>query len=878
MKDFWRFLRFFGAFCLTLFIVSCGSNTQQEGNRRIEWGHVGIGGGGAMFNPAVSPHNPDFAFVTSDMGGSFVTSNGGESWRMFNLGSQVRFFVFDPVDPNVVYAQSFGLFKSADQGLTWQLLYPHPSDVVCKVSRGDHAGEVLVLKDSTQRSVQALAIDPTQSRIVYAAIRIDRNLALYRSSDGGVEWTKERELEQDVKNIFIDPSSPVDQRTLYVAWRNGVHQRVNGQWQSFDTPNKDVKFNFFSGGYDAGLKKFILYGISGRGYFNRVDDTQSGIFFSDDGGKTWVNRQEGVLNYAMRGKEKAEFRAMATSAYNPATIYVSYNGLVIHPDTTCIGVAKSDDFGRTWTLPWKDKITKDHTGDVTSPNYGGDWMDIRYGPEWGENPFNIAVSPSNPHVCYTTDFGRTIKTANGGKTWEAVYTKKLPDGSWTTRGLEVSCMYDLFFDPFDENHIFIALTDVGLQESKNGGKGWFSGTYKNGVPKAWVNSTYWIAFDPEVKGRVWAAMSGNHDLPRPKMWRSAAGVSNFVGGVLRSDDGGAHWEVVSTSIGEGAATHVLLDPKSPKDRRTLYASIFGKGVYKSTDGGLTWTQKNRGIEGAEPLAWRIERRESDGALFLVVNRRSENGSIGNDQDGALYKSTDGAETWTKMTLPEGCNGPTSIVTTKKYPKRLVLSAWGRVVREDRFASDIRGGIFSSDDEGKNWTQVMGDVCNGKMPLILCGDKGVGNGKMPLILCGDKGVGNGWKPLVLCGDKGVCNGWKPLMLCGDKGVGNGWKPLMLCGDTKAGYYPDQHIHDISFDPRNGRYYACGFNASAYYSEDGAKTWTRIRGYNFKWGRKVVPDPRDQQMIFVTTFGGGVWYGPANGDPEATEDLLTPFVRR
>jgi len=92
------------------------------------------------------------------------------------------------------------------------------------------------------------------------------------------------------------------------------------------------------------------------------------------------------------------------------------------------------------------------------------------------------------------------------------------------------------------------------------------------------------------------------------------------------------------------------------------------------------------------------------------------------------------------------------------------------------------------------------------------------------------------------------------------------------------YPDQHIHDISFDPRNGRYYACGFNASAYYSEDGAKTWTRIRGYNFKWGRKVAPDPRNQHMIFVTTFGGGVWYGPAKGDPEATEDVLTPFVRR
>jgi len=33
-----------------------------------------------------------------------------------------------------------------------------------------------------------------------------------------------------------------------------------------------------------------------------------------------------------------------------------------------------------------------------------------------------------------------------------------------------------------------------------------------------------------------------------------------------------------------------------------------------------------------------------------------------------------------------------------------------------------------------------------------------------------------------------------------------------------------------------------------------------------------------MIFVTTFGGGVWHGPAKGDPEATEDVLTHFERR
>jgi len=91
-------------------------------------------------------------------------------------------------------------------------------------------------------------------------------------------------------------------------------------------------------------------------------------------------------------------------------------------------------------------------------------------------------------------------------------------------------------------------------------------------------------------------------------------------------------------------------------------------------------------------------------------------------------------------------------------------------------------------------------------------------------------------------------------------------------------PDQHIWEVTYDPRNDRYYAGGFNASAYYSEDGAMTWTRIRGYNFKQGKRVTPDPRDPNMIYIITFGGGVWHGPAKGDPNATEDVLTPLKRR
>ena len=58
----------------------------------------------------------------------------------------------------------------------------------------------------------------------------------------------------------------------------------------------------------------------------------------------------------------------------------------------------------------------------------------------------------------------------------------------------------------------------------------------------------------------------------------------------------------------------------------------------------------------------------------------------------------------------------------------------------------------------------------------------------------------------------------------------------------------------------------------------ETWIRIKGYNFKWGKRVEPDPRDPEKIFVITFGGGVWYGPAKGDVSAHEDIIIPVFQR
>jgi photosystem II stability/assembly factor-like uncharacterized protein len=765
--------------------VAESAKYKNPNGRNDTWGYMGFGGGGAMFYAAVSPHNPSRALVACDMTGSFATENGGKSWRMFNLKGPVNYFVFDPVDSNTVYANSIAFYKSVDRGNTWSLFYPSPSIVRGIVSQGDHASERVVTKDSTLHKVLAFAVDPADSKKLYAAISVDDQQSFYKSSDGGVSWKKERELMGETKNIYIHPNSPPTDRTIFICGKNTITKREKGVWKI--NRNTDVKeLTEFSGGFDKKSKQFTIYAISGTSYFN-PEKENSGIYYTKDGGETWENRQQGLIKFSLKGAEIPEWRSIATSLQHPEVVYVSYANLKVHQDTTSIGVAKSEDYGQTWKLVWKDDLTKGRN--IVSKNFENEWINERFGPTWGENPFSIGVSPTNPDLCYATDFGRTVKSVNGGKTWEQVYTRRKKGGGWTSRGLEVTTSYAVVFNPFDKNHVFIANTDIGLMESKDGGESWLSATQNNGVPRSWANSTYWMEFDPEVKGRVWAVMSGTHDLPRPKMWRKN-GTKGYEGGVLVSENAGKTWMPVSKDIGEGAMTHILIDPASNPNSRTLYVCVFGKGVYKSTDGGKTWKQHNKGIEGDEPFAWRMVKRETDNTLFLVVNRRSENGGTGAG-DGALYRSTDGAGSWTKMKLPEGTNGPTSLAIDPKHEGRLILSAWGRTA-SGKFSPDTGGGIFVSDDDGKTWKPVLQN--------------------------------------------------------------------------------DQHIHDITYDARVNTFYACGFNGSAYRSVDSGNSWTRIKGYNFKWGKRVDPDPRDPEKVFIVTFGGGIWHCPAKGDEGALEDIL------
>jgi len=771
-------------------------NESNINGRNDLWGFIGPGGGGAMFNPAINPADPDHVFVACDMTGSYVTYDGGRKWRMFNLKGVSRFFVFDPGNSDLVYAgTSTRLFRSGDRGNTWITLYPAPENIMAINTRGDHASEVVVTRDSMITRIKKLVIDPDNSEKLFlliektGKIHTKSSQMLLVSKDAGVTWKEETIFEFEANNILLDATSPFANRTLYVTGKNNIQVRKDGEWSKANLPDQAESINHYVDGVDIKARQHVIYAISGKSYFNpQGNSIASGIYKTIDGGESWDRLEKDLVGNKTEGARDPEFRSIAVSYYHPETIYISYAGLIFGKDSVGIGVAKSSDSGDTWQLVWNDMNVSGNG--IVSPNRESGWLDERFGPGWGENPFHMGVADHDPDICFATDFGRTIKTTNGGDTWQQVYTNKLEGGGWMSRGLQVTTGYMVAFDPFDPLHVFLADTDTGLMESFDGGKSWTSATVNNGVPRYWVNSTYWLIFDPEKKGKVWALMSRNHDLPRPKMWRRM-NMSDYQGGVLISNTGGKTWQVTSKDMGESAATHMIMDPESDPEKRTLYVCAFGKGVYKSEDGGVSWRQKNKGIEESQPAAWRLTRRD-DGELFLVVFRKSDDGSIGNDRDGALYRSSNGSESWVKMNMPEGVNGPTSLIVDPDNPDHILMSAWGRY-GEDRFSSNKGGGIYLSEDDGASWTPVLTH--------------------------------------------------------------------------------DQHIHDLTIDPGSGTLYAAGFNSSAYRSDDKGRTWLRIKGYNFKWGKRVQPDPMDPDKIYIITFGGGVWHGPATGDENALEDIVT-----
>ena len=271
------------------------------------------------------------------------------------------------------------------------------------------------------------------------------------------------------------------------------------------------------------------------------------------------------------------------------------------------------------------QIAEDHYSSL-------EWRSI--GPYRGGRSAAVTGVPGKPNLYYFGAAGGGVwRTTDGGQTWA-----NISDGSF---GGSIGAVAVSEADP---NVIYVGGGEVtvrgnvsygyGMHKSVDAGKNWEHIGLPNSrhIPR--------IRIHPKNPDLVYAAVLGDLFKPGPDR------------GVYRSKDGGQNWEKILFANEDAGAVDLLLDPNNP---RILYASTWrirrtpyslesggeGSALWKSTDGGDTWTNisANKGLPGGD---WGIS-----GVAVSPVNSNRVWAIIENDK-GGVYRSEDGGENWRKV--------------------------------------------------------------------------------------------------------------------------------------------------------------------------------------------------------------------------------------
>ena len=291
------------------------------------------------------------------------------------------------------------------------------------------------------------------------------------------------------------------------------------------------------------------------------------------------------------------------------------------------------------------------TATATSPPLPvGSWQKIDDLP----GKINTIVSdPTNLQVLYAGSEGGVYKSEDAGSTWQLLTQEMLGDD---VMALALTC---------DVPPTLYADVRGEIFASTDGAKSW------NYLGEPGVRSGFWH--------RLIVAPSDENVLFNIAI----------PGGVALSRDGGYNWQSVYEGLPReeysALALSLVIDPTN---KNVVYMGTgkwvqwgSGYGVYKSTDGGETWSPANRGIENYRIIALAIDPSEPQ------ILYASEGG-------GKLFKSTDGGQNWKDITdkLPVQDNSNPSIeeiVVDPAAPKTLYLLR-------------ARFGVLVSNDGGLNW--------------------------------------------------------------------------------------------------------------------------------------------------------------------------------
>ena len=467
------------------------------------------------------------------------------------LGGNVYCLVADPSTPATLYAgTSRGLFRSDDAGSSWRI-----SGVGMPAAR-----------------VQTIAIDPVATSTLYAGTLTPLgvpSVGIFKSTDSGATWAAINEglsdpfsgfAPLDVAALSIDPNHP--ETIIAGTIDSEVFRSTDGgaSWQPVTFGGYSLSLQTWSLQFDPS-NSAIIYAASSLG-----------LLKSGDNGVSWDQGGTGVPLFAI-----------AVDPSSPQTLYAGNAGGQ--------GILKSTDAGAHWQfvnsgLP----VLRDSAG--------------TYSPL----VVCLSVDPANTSTVYAGTYGSGL-FVSGNRA-----------GSWSAGGSGIRNTYVTS----------LALVPEGGQISKLS-----AGTLGGGVFQSTDGAQSWTASNAGLDSSVVDALVLDPGAPETLY----AGTSD---GVARSGDGGESWQAVNSGFPVSRVSALVLAPGSPA---TLLAGTLGGGLQKSSDGGATWSASASGFSGELSIS-SIAVDPTSASTLYAGTAHPYDGS----HSERIFKSTNGGGTWTQTSL------------------------------------------------------------------------------------------------------------------------------------------------------------------------------------------------------------------------------------
>lgn len=421
--------------------------------------------------------------------------------------------------------------------------------------------------------------------------------------------------------------------------------------------------------------------------------------------------------------------SIAVDPANPDRLWISTHGG---------GVWRSTDGGATWQLAGRELADRVVPYVVMQPKSSVLWAGVESSTlarskdggqtwEWISNdltdtPYRPAFDPANSKAMWIPGSNLHLRSTDGGAKWS----------EFRITGGDVRVFA---FHPKDAKTIWAGGTNgrAGLWKSTDGGASWK--TIGKGLPQS--NTAYQLLVDPEQPDTLYMKMrrGGSVSTDGGENWTPFGGaVANveiesltlasktlFAGtekGFLRSTDGGQSWQRIGGGLPRYIVSALAVHPANPD---VMWAGASSAGIWKTTDGGKTWTDANRGFAAAWiESVWGdasgrilaqssrgLFRNDGKGGWFELVQPFSDTKANLSTAvfDGkaihagwawSYYRSSDGGATWSEIVKPFQEPRPifSSIVADAKNPKVLYSA--------DGDTSNGEPAIFKSVDGGVKW--------------------------------------------------------------------------------------------------------------------------------------------------------------------------------